>query len=55
MMNNFDEIQKMSKDSMDMAMESFGSMSKGFQAIAAEVADYQRNPSKKALLLLRNW
>ncbi|OJJ11586.1 Phasin [Alphaproteobacteria bacterium AO1-B] len=42
MMNNFDEIQKMSKDSMDMAMESFGSMSKGFQAIAAEVADYQK-------------
>jgi len=42
MMNNFDEIQKMSKDSMDMAMETFGSMTKGFQAIAAEVADYQK-------------
>ncbi|QFT31879.1 phasin family protein [Roseibium porphyridii] len=42
MMNNFDEIQKMSKDNMDMAMESFGTMSKGMQAIAAEVADYQK-------------
>lgn len=42
MMNNFDEMQKMSKDSMDMAMEAFGSMTKGFQAIAAEVADYQK-------------
>ncbi|WP_421984483.1 phasin family protein [Roseibium sp.] len=42
MMNNFDDLQKLSKDNMDMAMESFGSMSKGFQAIAAEVADYQK-------------
>lgn len=42
MMNNFEDIQKLSKDNMDMAMESFGSMSKGFQAIAAEVADYQK-------------
>ena len=42
MMNNFEDFQKMSKDNMDMAMESFGSMSKGFQAIAAEVADYQK-------------
>ncbi|MCV0429649.1 MAG: phasin family protein [Roseibium sp.] len=41
-MNNFEELQKLSKDNMDMAMESFGSMSKGFQAIAAEVADYQK-------------
>jgi phasin family protein len=42
MMNNFDEMQKMSKDNMDMAMASFGSFSKGFQAIAAEMADYQK-------------
>lgn len=35
-------MQKLSKDNMDMAMESFGSMSKGFQAIAAEMADYQK-------------
>lgn len=41
-MNSFDEFQKFGKDNMDMAMESFGSMSKGFQAIAAEVADYQK-------------
>ncbi|WP_299481816.1 phasin family protein [uncultured Roseibium sp.] len=42
MMNNFEDLQKLSKDNMDMAMESFGTMSKGFQAIAAEVADYQK-------------
>ena len=42
MMNSFEEFQKLSKDNVDMAMESFGSVSKGFQAIAAEVADYQK-------------
>lgn len=42
MMNNFDELQKLSKDNMDMALESFGSMSKSMQAIAAEMADYQK-------------
>ncbi|MFB9175816.1 phasin family protein [Roseibium salinum] len=42
MMNNFDEIQKLSKDNMELAMETMGSVSKGFQAIAAEVADYQK-------------
>ena len=42
MMNSFEEFQKLSKDNMDMAMESFGSVSKGVQAIAAEVADYQK-------------
>ncbi|MEP4768443.1 MAG: phasin family protein [Roseibium sp.] len=41
-MNNFEEIQKMNKDSMDLALASFGSMSKGMQAIATEVADYQK-------------
>jgi len=41
-MSSFEEMQKLSKDNMDMAMESFGSMSKGFQAIAAEMADYQK-------------
>ena len=42
MMTNFDDFQKLSKDNMDLALASFGSMSKGMQAIAAEVADYQK-------------
>ncbi|PVB60939.1 phasin family protein [Labrenzia sp. 011] len=42
MMSNFEEMQKLSKENMDVAMATFGSMSKGFQAIAAEVADYQK-------------
>jgi hypothetical protein len=39
---NFDEVQKLSKDNLDVAMKSFGVMSKGFQAIAVEVADYSK-------------
>jgi len=42
MMNNFDEMQKMSKDSMDATMKSFGAMSKATQTIAAELADYSK-------------
>jgi len=39
---NTDQMQKMSKDSMDTAMASFGAWSKNAQAIAAEVADYSK-------------
>ena len=42
MMKNFEDIQKMSKDSMDVTMKSFGTMSKASQAIAAEFADYSK-------------
>ncbi|WP_417768851.1 phasin family protein [Stappia sp.] len=41
-MNNFEDIQKLGKDNMDVMMQSFGVMTKGFQAIASEVADYQK-------------
>lgn len=42
MMNNFEDMQKLGKENMDIAMESLGSVSKSMQAIAAEVADYQK-------------
>jgi hypothetical protein len=42
MMKNFEDMQKMSKDSMDATMKSFGSLSKTSQAIAAELADYSK-------------
>ena len=45
MINGFENFQKYGKDNMDLAMKSFGTVSKGFQAIATEVADY----SKKSL------
>ena len=44
MLKNFDDIQKYGKDHMDTTMKAWGTVSKGVQAIATEVADY----SKKA-------
>ena len=43
-MQTFDDMQKLGKDNMDATMKSFGAVSKSFQAIAVEMADY----SKKA-------
>src|SRR5215470_14016394 len=42
MLKNFEEIQKLGKDNVDVAMKQFGSVSKGWQAIATEVADYSK-------------
>jgi hypothetical protein len=42
MLKNFDEMQKLGKDNMDVAMTSFGVVSNGWQAIAVEVADYSK-------------
>lgn len=38
----FDDIQKYSRDNMDLAMKSFGAISKGLQAVAVEVSDYSK-------------
>ena len=45
MINGFDDIQKLNKDNVDLALKSFGALSKGIQTQAAEMADY----SKKSL------
>lgn len=42
MFENFETFQKISKDNVDVALKSFGVASKGFQAIATEVADFQK-------------
>jgi hypothetical protein len=42
MLKNFDEVQKLSKDNMDITMKSISALSKGVQAIAVEVADYSK-------------
>jgi phasin family protein len=39
---NTDELNKFSKDSMDVALNSFGAWTKNTQAIANEVADYTK-------------
>ena len=42
MINGFEDIQKLGKDNVDVAMKSFGAFSKGMQSIAAEMADYSK-------------
>lgn len=42
MVTGVEEIQKLNKDGMETAMKSFGTMSKGMQAIAVEMADYSK-------------
>ncbi len=41
-MKNFENMQPFGKENLDTAMKSFGSVSKGFQAIATEVVDYSK-------------
>ena len=42
MLKNFEDIQKLGKENVDVCMKQFGSVSKGWQAIATEVADYSK-------------
>jgi phasin family protein len=42
MLKNFEDIQKLGKDNVDTAMKQFGTVSKGWQAIATEFADYSK-------------
>ena len=44
MVKNFEDLQQVGKDNVDMALKAMGALSKGSQAIAVEMADY----SKKA-------
>jgi phasin family protein len=37
-----EDMQKLGKDSMDMAMNSFGTLSKSAQALAVEIVDYSK-------------
>jgi phasin family protein len=37
-----EDMQKLGKDSMDMAMNSFGTLSKSAQALAVEMVDYSK-------------
>jgi hypothetical protein len=42
MYENFETFQKISKDNADVALKSFGAVSKSMQAIAVEFADYSK-------------
>jgi len=42
MVKNFEDLQQVSKENIDLAMKSMGALTKGSQAIAVEVADYSK-------------
>ncbi len=42
MVKNFEDLQQVSKENIDIALKSMGALSKGAQAIAVEVADYSK-------------
>jgi hypothetical protein len=42
MMQGFDTFQKYGKDAMDASLKTMEASTKGFQAIAAQVADYSK-------------
>jgi hypothetical protein len=42
MVKNFEEMQKVGQENANAAMNSYGVVSKGVQAIATEVADYSK-------------
>lgn len=42
MIQQFDQFQKFGQDNLDTVMKTFGSVSKGAQAIAVETADYAK-------------
>lgn len=42
MVQDFESIHKFGKENVDMALKNLGSLSKGMQSIASEVADYSK-------------
>lgn len=42
MVRNFEDLQQVGKENVDIAMKSMGAISKGAQAIATEMADYSK-------------
>jgi len=52
MVKNFEDLQQVSKDNIDIAMKSMGAVSKSAQAIAAEVADYSKTSFEQSTAAL---
>ena len=42
MVKNIEDVQKLGKDNMEAAMNSFGAVTKSLQAIAVEMTDYSK-------------
>ncbi len=52
MVKNFDDLQQVSKENVDLAMKSVGTVSKSAQAIATEIADYSKKSFEESTAAL---
>src|SRR5262249_6737232 len=52
MMKTFEEFQQVGKENVDVALKSFGALSKGTQAIAVEVVDYSKKTFEDGAAML---
>jgi hypothetical protein len=52
MFQNFEEVQKLTKENTDIAVKSFNTVSKSVQAIAVEVADYSKKSFEQSTAAL---
>lgn len=52
MVKNFEDLQQVSKENVDLAMKSMGAVSKSAQAIAAEIADYSKKSFDESTAVL---
>jgi phasin family protein len=52
MIQQFDNLQKLGKDHMDATLKTLGTVSKGAQAIAVEVADYSKKSFEQSTAVL---
>jgi phasin family protein len=52
MIQQFDSLQKLGKDHMDATLKTLGTVSKGAQAIAVEVADYSKKSFEQSTATL---
>jgi phasin family protein len=52
MVKNFEDLQQVSKENVEVAMKSAETMSKGAQAIATEIADYSKKTFEDGTAML---
>jgi hypothetical protein len=54
MMNQFEDFQKVGKETVDVAVKSFGSATKSMQAIATQTADYSKKSFEQSSAMMEN-
>ena len=52
MVKNFEDLQQVGKENVDVALKSMGAVSKSAQAIAVEVADYSKKSFEESTAAL---